>query len=446
MPKLEDLGYNKRYFNLKSPLAQVTGQDAFTFNANLKDTGIDNLSADSVKTDTIADGAVTSPKLAANSVAGSHIINGAVGQADIASNVVQGTHIAGNAITGTHITDGGITGLDLAGSVVAGTHIALLAVTNSKINDYDLVKGTGLSLSVTNTGTSGTWRANSEFSANGTPGIGTTFNIDDVNGVRHAPVFTHGLLSSYGTSAGAAISSDGWNSYTTVIPTSVGTDDPTYTLSFAGTDITGLISNGMKIKLTQGSTEYFIITGGTFTGGNTNFTIYGGTAFDLGTATISGFAYSSSRSPFAFPLTTSFWTVTTTDTTQRQQATPTANTWYNPGTMTISIPIGVWQTRYKINLQAYDASSVTSTGFCKTTLSTANNSESDADFTCAFLFTGAAANPIQIAHNMTTSKYILLTSKTSYYLNTLTDSINLDELAFRNDKEKMVISAVSAYL
>lgn len=174
MPNSEELGYNKRLFNLKSPLSQVAGQDAFTFNANLKDTGIDNLKDNSVKTNSIQNGAVTSIKLAANSVAGSHIVDGAVGQNDIASNVIQGSHVTGSA--------------------VAGTHISLNAVTNTKINDYDLAKGTGLSLTVTNTGTAGTWNATSLFASGANLGVTETVPINQGIGTVNL-IFIGGIFT-----------------------------------------------------------------------------------------------------------------------------------------------------------------------------------------------------------------------------------------------------------
>ena len=55
--------------------------------------------------------------------------------------------------------------------------------------------------------------------------------------------------------------STGWISYSAVIPTRASADDPTYVLTFAGVNLTGKISVGMRVKWTQNSTiRYGIVT------------------------------------------------------------------------------------------------------------------------------------------------------------------------------------------
>lgn len=204
---LKTLGYTSRLINQNSPLARDSNRfDSLIFDGRLVDTGLGagNLKDASVTTNKIAGGAVTQAKLAENSVAGSHIINGAITGVDIAGSAVAGTHIELGAVTQTKIAADSVSGSHLSGSAVVGTHIGPLAITNAKINDYDLAKGTGSFINITNVGTAGTFRANSEFSANGTAGISTVATViaeSALGGtVTHVFTFTYGLLSNYGTS------------------------------------------------------------------------------------------------------------------------------------------------------------------------------------------------------------------------------------------------------
>jgi len=220
-------------------------------------------------------------------------------------------------------------------------------------------------------------------------------------------------------------------------------DAPSYTFSLAS-DMTGILSVGMRIKLTDSTVKYFIITGvGSYSGGKTIITVYGGTDYTLSGGAITAGYYSTVKAPFGFPLSPAKWTQTFSDTGLRSQASPTQGTWYNVGTSTLSIPIGCWNVFYKVNVQ------INNTGTLivpKTTLSTANNSESDIDFSYQidmthssnFLYMGLAITSI--------TKIITLTSKTSYYLNGCAGNTGSSQLYFRGDYGTTIIGAVSAYL
>lgn len=215
-------------------------------------------------------------------------------------------------------------------------------------------------------------------------------------------------------------------------------DDPTFTFTIAGVDLTTKYYAGMKIKLTQTTAKYFIITKVAFST-DTTITIYGGTDYDLANAAITSPFYSTSRSPAAFPLNPALWSVTVTDSSDRQQASPTQNTWYNLGTTNcqISIPIGVWNVHYEVN--AYGVKTGANLTV-KTTLSTANNTESDTNLTSA-----VAGNAIAMAM-VSKSKAISVASKTTYYLNALATDASVDNIDFRGDRGDTVIKAISSYL
>lgn len=217
-------------------------------------------------------------------------------------------------------------------------------------------------------------------------------------------------------------------------------DDPTFTFTVAS-DVTTKYSAGMKIKLTQGTVKYFIITAvSTYSGGNTTITVYGGTDYDLANSAISANAYSMMKSPQGFPMSPAKWTVSVTDTSSRTQTTPTSGTWYNIGSITISIPIGAWKVTYKV-FALCGATGASDLGL-QTALSTANNSSSDTGFHCQ-AYTG---NLQYLGVTMSKNKDLTITSKTTYYLNTKGVNAGLNLLRNDNDQSPLFITATCAYL
>ena len=215
-------------------------------------------------------------------------------------------------------------------------------------------------------------------------------------------------------------------------------DDPTFTFTIAGTDLTTKYYAGMRIKLTQTTPKYFLITKVAFST-DTTVTIYGGTDYDLANAAITSPFYSTAKAPAGFPLDKSKWTVLVTDSSDRQQASPTQNTWYNIGTTNsqITIPIGVWNLDYQTNI--YVTKSATNLTV-KSTLSTANNSESDTTLTSAVIGYQAAGAMVS------KDKILVLTVKTLYYLNALATDASVDNIDFRGDRGDTIIRAICAYI
>jgi hypothetical protein len=242
----------------------------------------------------------------------------------------------------------------------------------------------------------------------------------------------------------------GWTPYSAVIPTRATADDPTYVLTFAGVDLTSMLSVGMRVKWTQNSTvRYGIITAIAFST-DTTLTIYGGTDYDVddtGTYAISGFHYSAQKAPLGFPLDPTKWTVEVENSTESSQATPAKSTWYNIGSLNIVIPIGVWDVYYNLSVTCNDNSTATSV---LSTLSTANNSESDADFTSMSGFQIANATNIRNKTAHTRRKTLVLASKTTYYLNEKTETASVASIlineTYNGVTDKTIIRAVCAYL
>lgn len=215
-------------------------------------------------------------------------------------------------------------------------------------------------------------------------------------------------------------------------------DAPTFTFTISG-DLTGKYSPGMRIKLTQTTVKYFIITAVSYGAPNTTVTIYGGTDYTLANAAISANYYSAAKAPFGFPQDPTKWTVVVTDTTERAQASPAQNTWYNPGSLSITIPIGTWRVIYHVAAQASNSSAIGLS--VQATLSTSNNSESDSE-----LSTLLYANSTIVISTLTKEKVLVLAAKTVYYLNARTVTSSQNAIDLRNDLDKLVIRAVCAYL
>ncbi len=189
-------------------------------------------------------------------------------------------------------------------------------------------------------------------------------------------------------------------------------DSPTFTFTVAA-DVTTKYCPGMRIKLTQTTDKYFIITAvSSYSGGNTTITIYGGTDYTLTSATITNPYYSIAKAPFGFPLSKTKWTVSYSG-TAGNQGSPVGGTWYNVATNKITIPIGDWNLYYNTRIAATGPG----TGYleCFATLSTANNSESDSAMTTTI---NLSAGPTQFGYvSVSAMKEYAVASKTDYYLN-----------------------------
>jgi len=223
-------------------------------------------------------------------------------------------------------------------------------------------------------------------------------------------------------------------------------DDPTYTFTISG-DKTGKYSAGMRIKLTQTTAKYFIITAVSYSSPNTTVTVYGGTDYDLANAKITSPYYSMVKAPHGFPLNPAKWTETTSSTSDLLQSNPTPGSWYNLSGMSLSVPIGCWNVRYFLNAQTWDNDGLSNSSII-TTLSTANNTESDIS-TSVYTALSAEHTPenyIGFVRGIHMNKLLSITTKATYYLNIKTDTTDQDQIRIRGDCGTTVIEAVCAYL
>lgn len=101
-----------------------------------------------------------------------------------------------------------------------------------------------------------------------------------------------------GLSAGSGIPADGWVSAGETW-TYASADDPTFTFTISG-DVTTKYSAGMRVKLTQTTAKYFIVTNAAYSAPDTTIAIYGGTDYDLAKVAISSPYYSPRQSAARF--------------------------------------------------------------------------------------------------------------------------------------------------
>ena len=209
-------------------------------------------------------------------------------------------------------------------------------------------------------------------------------------------------------------------------------DAPTFTITVPS-GAASLYGVGMKIKLTQTTVKYFIITNVT----NTVLTVYGGTDYTLANAAISAISYSSQKAPLGFPLSPNKWTVEVTDNVARLQNSPTASQWYNLGG-SIEVPIGSWRPSFQV-IQTNQ----TANKSIRTTLSNASNSELTVMNSCGNYYPPVGSCQSYVNRVL---QIITLTTKATYYLNAMTLSASSGALYFYNNESPSIIRFECAYL
>ena len=327
-----------------------------------------------------------------------------------------GGKISGNIIHG--ISAKGTVGIEIS------NNLSGLAVKNNVIYNFT-------------TGISGTSGSTHWLNVQGNLLNNCTTYLTILNSSSESNVIT----GNYNNSGGVDGSGQGWV-YAGDTWTYASDDDPTYTFTISG-DKTDKYSAGMKIKLTDSGTQYFIITKVAYSSPNTTVTVYGGTDYDLSSGAITNPYYSTQKAPQGFPLDPDKWTEETTDSSDDTQANATKDTWYNVGSISISVPIGCWNLSYS----CYVAPVKGTADFYgqNSTLSTANNSESESDFTSV---TGVNGGATGMYGTNSRQSYIDISSKTTYYLNQMQDfDTNNDvDLRLRGAYIPTRIRAICAYL
>ena len=198
-------------------------------------------------------------------------------------------------------------------------------------------------------------------------------------------------------------------------------DDPTGVIT-SNADETGIIGLGDKIKLTNGgNTIYGFVTKISYSSPNTTITFLHEidptdnlALYLLANSAITNPYYSHAKVPFGFSSSPLSWSISKSDTTDRTIVSGTT-TWSNLSTVSVDIPIGLWYVSHKSSVGIYQATAGNAQIY--STLSTANNSESDATLTDqnAVIVANYNTNALRVKN-----KVLELASKTTYYQNART--------------------------
>lgn len=138
------------------------------------------------------------------------------------------------------------------------------------------------------------------------------------------------------------------------------------------TDFTRFVSAGWRARFTQTTVKQAIIIEVTAT----TITIDTGAGTALVNAAISAVAVSPMRTPLGWPPSPSTWSTETTSAAGSFQANPVATTWYNPGTLALVVPEGLWILNLGLVFRlATTAAQTSANAFF--TMSTSNSSSAD---------------------------------------------------------------------
>ena len=271
---------------------------------------------------------------------------------------------------------------------------------------------------------------------------GDSFGATDINATNTQVNANTQSISDIGTILGDVTVEDlnnlssgsGWTPVIIEL-TYASADSPTFVVN-TSTDLTSKISVGMKIKLTQSTVKYFIVTAIT----STTITLYGGTDYTLLDTTITDVYFSSVKAPFGFPINPDKWSVIVTDTTLRSQ-TPSGTTVYNLGGVNIIIPIGIWNVSFSVLAQIGESASTATAKYMTISLSTENNTLVSSNSA------GLAGAEIKFSRLFIQKQMLFnLSNKTTYYLNSRNDSGSGVIIFNLNDESALVLKAVCAYL
>jgi phage baseplate assembly protein gpV len=221
-------------------------------------------------------------------------------------------------------------------------------------------------------------------------------------------------------------------------------DSPTFTFTISG-DKSAKYSPGMRIRIDQSGIKYFIITSVSYSSPDTTITVYGGTDYTMTSATIESPCYSMLKAPVGFPLSPTKWSVSLVDSVDRYQNNPVKDTVYNLGSLSVTLPIGVWNVFFQV-VSVCAAASGNYTDIysgLSTSLSSFNNQSLRGR---TYLATNSGGAGISIG-NITRSTILTLTSKTTYYVLCMTDLENQSIIGFNGATDASTeVHAICAYL
>ena len=159
------------------------------------------------------------------------------------------------------------------------------------------------------------------------------------------------------------------------------------------------------------ATEFGIVTGLSYSGGNTTVTVFTG-PYLIPNETLGTTSYSTARAPLGFDADKGKWKVDMILKVQVSQTGVSTNTVYNIAGLQLTVPTGAWNLSYAVLSQITG----TSAGFLSSiaSLSTSNNSVSDAELSSYAVSISSASAETDAMQSR--SKAISTTAATPYYL------------------------------
>jgi hypothetical protein len=291
----------------------------------------------------------------------------------------------------------------------------------------------------------------SNFNGATDPGVGDDIDDGYSVGSNWWNVTDHRLFVAESVATGAAV----WRQiYPTIRPTGwvdapaltfSAADAPVYTVTCSG-DYTYTIPVGARIALTHsGVTKYFIVVKTSYSSPNTTFTLYGGTDYTLAAGAITNPYYSVAKAPVGFPLDPAKWTISLVDSTDCYQNNPVKDVYYNPGSLSINLPIGIWEVFFQvIVVSAASAGQWTEVyvGLSTSTTSFTNQSLRGRGYL------GTASDGAQTFLGPIARRSVLtITSNTTYYVICKTGLPNQSIIGFNGASDASTeVHAVCAYL
>jgi hypothetical protein len=176
-------------------------------------------------------------------------------------------------------------------------------------------------------------------------------------------------------------------------------------------------------------------------GSDTLITVYTGTDYMFQNATISNPYYSPLKAPYGFPLSKNKWSVNITE-SRDVVLDPAANTYYNLGSYSISVPKGSWTLDYRV--LADTSKGASAVGPQRFGLSTLTTVHTDFDLVSCVYHGSNVAN-ISLRTVMIATKDIKLYAKTTYYLVAVTESDDV-AMGINGTRAATVIRAVSTLI
>lgn len=198
--------------------------------------------------------------------------------------------------------------------------------------------------------------------------------------------------------------------------------------------------NRIRFSQTTGGTKYGIIVAVTATTLTVFFPV--GTTFN--NETITSPVYSPLDSPLGFNTDKTQWMLELIDTSLRQQASAVVLTYYNVGSLSLVLGVGLWELGYLVGVQNNAGGGIAT---MLVALSDANNNANYSDLRASVELSLASSNINSYGAHVSANTVKKLTSQTTVYLNLAINSGGISStIYYRGDKAPTRIYAYCAYL